>query len=126
MQLHNASEIRPHSWLSQLGKTADGLRPAYLKLAITHGTDMSSCRELAGYPDLQILMLANNELRDLSHLSYLPNLIHLDVANNKLTEMRRCRRIPDEVQSGRKLKQQWTHLGSERCDHMNGTGSPEL
>jgi len=75
------------SGLSQLGKTADGLRPAYLKLAITHGTDMSSCRELAGYPDLQILMLANNELRDLSHLSYLPNLIHLDVANNKLTEV---------------------------------------
>jgi Leucine-rich repeat (LRR) protein len=73
--------------LSQLGKTADGLRTAYLRLEITQGTDMQTAAQLSAFPDLQILVLSNNELKDLSHLSYLPDLIHLDVSNNKLVEV---------------------------------------
>jgi len=48
---------------------------------------MHTTADLAGFPDLQVLVLANNELMDLSHLSQLPNLIHLDVSNNKLTDV---------------------------------------
>lgn len=70
--------------LSGLGKTADGLRPAFLRLEIS-GTDMSSTADLAAYRDLQTLVLPNNELQDLSHLQHLHSLTHLDVTGNKLS-----------------------------------------
>ncbi|KAL6759074.1 hypothetical protein V8C86DRAFT_2581696, partial [Haematococcus lacustris] len=72
--------------LSQLGKTADGLRPAYLQLEVS-GTDMSDASALVSYSDLQTLLLTHNELRDLSHLSCLPSLTHLDVSHNQLDQV---------------------------------------
>ncbi len=50
--------------LSHLGKTADGLRPAYLKLQV-EGTSMSSADPLAGYIHIQTLLLRGNELTNL-------------------------------------------------------------
>lgn len=72
--------------LSQLGKTADGLRPAYLQLEVS-GTDMSDASALVSYSDLQTLLLTHNELRDLSHLGRLPSLTHLDVSHNQLDQV---------------------------------------
>lgn len=75
--------------LTQLGKTADGLRQAYLRLELT-GTDMSHCGDLSGHVHLQTLVLKSNELKDLRALSSLRSLTHLDVSENKLTQVPAC------------------------------------
>lgn len=78
--------LQIQSCLSQLGKTADGLRPAYLRVQIV-GTDMKTTEELVSHKDLQVLVLQNNELTTLQHLTQLPNLTNIDVSGNKLTDV---------------------------------------
>lgn len=72
--------------LSQLGRTADGLSPAYLTLQVD-GTSMSSANDLAFYEHLQVLLARDNELADLKALGQLASLTHLDVSGNKLTNV---------------------------------------
>ncbi len=79
--------VQLHNGLSQLGKTADGLRSAYLRLEV-RGTSMANVDELVGLPDLQTLVLPDNDLVDLSKLQHLPSLTSLDVQGNQLTQVR--------------------------------------
>lgn len=101
--------------LSQLGKTADGLRPAYLRLDIS-GTDMRTTEEISNYRDLQTLVLPGNDLADLSHLSRLQSLTHLDVSGNKLAQVR----------SGRGWRVgllAWSAMRNSWCTHCSSTMS---
>ena len=72
--------------LSQLGRTADGLRPAYLKLQVD-GTDMATADLVEDYMHLQTLLLRNNELTSLKALGRLDSLTHLDVSGNRLRDV---------------------------------------
>jgi len=81
-----ACTAKVRAGLSQLGRTADGLRPAYLKLQVD-GTSMATADELACYEHLQVVLARDNELVDLRALGNLQSLTHLDVAGNKLTNV---------------------------------------
>eukprot|EP00798_Chlamydomonas_sp_ICE-L_P019466 gene19466-26127_t len=72
--------------LSQLGRTSDGMRPAFLTLQI-EGTDMSSTDAVAPFTHLQVLKLKRNELTDIKALRSLQSLAEIDVAQNKLTQV---------------------------------------
>lgn len=72
--------------LSQLGKTADGLKPAYLTVTIT-GTDLANTDPLITYPHLQTVVLNDNRLTDIQSLGSLRSLTYVDVSKNKLTQV---------------------------------------
>lgn len=72
--------------LSQLGRTADGLKPAYLALTLS-GTDLGTAEPIAAFPHLQTLCLPDNRLTDIRTLGALRHLTHLDVSGNKLTQV---------------------------------------
>ena len=72
--------------LSQLGKTADGLRCAYLKLALSR-MNLDDISALVKYNELQTLDLSHNRLKELSVLSELPFLLYLNVSHNKITRL---------------------------------------
>ncbi|GLC73170.1 hypothetical protein PLESTF_001343000 [Pleodorina starrii] len=80
--------------LSQLGRTADGLKPAYLTLTLT-GTDLATADPLAALQHLQSLHLADNRLVEIRGLGALRNLTHVDVSGNKLTQVLDLRLGPD-------------------------------
>lgn len=103
--------------LSQLGKTANGLSTAFLRLDI-NGTSMRTVEALAQFKDLQVLNLAGNELRELSHLSQLPNLVELDVQDNQLVDVSGdrgrcgplCLQATRRQQHKRRQEQKWRQL----------------
>ncbi|MEW5300249.1 MAG: hypothetical protein WDW36_003191 [Sanguina aurantia] len=72
--------------LSQLGRTADGLRPAFLTLRVS-GTDLATTDPLASFPHLQALLLSDNALTSVRSLGALHSLTLLDVSHNKLTQV---------------------------------------
>lgn len=72
--------------LSQLGKTADGNKTAYLRLDLS-GSDLSDTQPLAKYVHLQTISIPNNEIRTLFPLGKISNLTNLDVSHNKLTDV---------------------------------------
>ncbi|KAG2425801.1 hypothetical protein HXX76_013426 [Chlamydomonas incerta] len=80
--------------LSQLGRTADGLKPAYLTLSLT-GTDLGNADVLGAFPHLQSLVLRDNRLVDLRGLAALRHLTAVDVSGNKLTQVLDLRLPPD-------------------------------
>ncbi|KAG2447532.1 hypothetical protein HYH02_007456 [Chlamydomonas schloesseri] len=86
------------SGLSQLGRTADGLKPAYLTLSLT-GTDLANVDVLAAFPHLQSLVLRDNRLVELRGLAALRNLTSVDVSGNKLTQVLDLR-LPSDGASG--------------------------
>jgi len=71
--------------LSDLGRTGDGTKIAYLTLTLS-GYGLEDISLLCSYPHLQRLNLASNNLTDVSlrPLSGLPYLVHLNVSYNKL------------------------------------------
>ncbi|EFJ49288.1 hypothetical protein VOLCADRAFT_90064 [Volvox carteri f. nagariensis] len=71
--------------LSQLGRTADGLKPAYLTLTL-NGTDLATADPVAAFQHLQSLHLRDNRLTEIRALGSLRNLTHVDVSGNKLTQ----------------------------------------
>mmetsp|Transcript_11788 Transcript_11788/g.14014 ORF Transcript_11788/g.14014 Transcript_11788/m.14014 type:complete len:615 (-) Transcript_11788:555-2399(-) len=71
--------------LSHLGKTADGIRQAYLKVEIS-GTGMVDAHLLTKHPQLQKVVLKGNYLKDIKSLGKLPHLIHLDVSKNRIDD----------------------------------------
>ena len=73
--------------LSQLGRTADGLLPAFLT-ATVRGTDLGNAAPLAAFPHLQTVQLPDNRITDLRGLSDLTCLTHVDASGNKLTQVR--------------------------------------
>ena len=86
MTLRNTLYLQVRAGLTQLGRTADGMRPAYLTLKV-EGTSMTSTEEIASYSHLQVLRLRGNELTDVESLRDLRSLIELDVSANKLTQV---------------------------------------
>ena len=72
--------------MTQLGRTADGMRSAYLTLKV-EGTSMTSTDVITSYSHLQVLRLRGNELTDVESLRDLRSLIELDVSANKLTQV---------------------------------------
>ncbi|MEW5311362.1 MAG: hypothetical protein WDW38_003083 [Sanguina aurantia] len=72
--------------LSQLGRTADGLRPAFLTLRIS-GTDLATTDPLTSFPHLQAVLLSDNVLTSVRSLGALHSLTLLDVSHNKLTQV---------------------------------------
>lgn len=86
MRLRVLTRPQVSSGLSQLGKTADGLRTAYLRLTIT-GTSLTNTEPAVGFPDLQSLVLTGNDITDLSSLEKLPHLTSVDVSHNKIEQV---------------------------------------
>eukprot|EP00198_Chlamydomonas_reinhardtii_P000504 XP_001689839.1 flagellar associated protein [Chlamydomonas reinhardtii] len=84
--------------LSQLGRTADGLKPAYLTLSLT-GTDLANADVLGAFPHLQTLVLRDNRLVELRGLAALRHLTAVDVSGNKLTQVLDLR-LPADGASG--------------------------
>ncbi|GLI64974.1 hypothetical protein VaNZ11_008382 [Volvox africanus] len=80
--------------LSQLGRTADGLKPAYLTLTLS-GTDLANAEPLATFQHLQSLHLRDNRLVEIRTLGTLKNLTYVDVSGNKLTQVLDLRLGPD-------------------------------
>ncbi|KAG2493820.1 hypothetical protein HYH03_008038 [Edaphochlamys debaryana] len=72
--------------LSQLGRTADGLKPAYLAVRL-EGTDLGTADPLSSLPHLQSVTLVDNRLTEIRALGALRNLTHIDVSGNKLTQV---------------------------------------
>lgn len=79
--------------LSQLGRTADGLLPAFLT-ATVRGTDLGNAAPLAAYPHLQSVQLPDNRITDLRGLANLQHLTHVDASGNKLTQVLDLRPAP--------------------------------
>lgn len=78
--------------LSQLGRTADGLRPAFLTLRIS-GTDLATTDPLTTFPHLQAVLLSDNALTSVRSLGALHSLTLLDVSHNKLTQVGRLWKV---------------------------------
>ncbi|KNC49738.1 leucine-rich repeats and guanylate kinase domain containing [Thecamonas trahens ATCC 50062] len=72
--------------LSQLGRTADGTRVAYLALHAP-SLGVTSAKVLSEYPHLEELDLHDNALVDLAPLSPLAALLTLDVSGNGLANL---------------------------------------
>jgi hypothetical protein len=81
--------------LSQLGRTADGLRSAYLRLDVS-GTSLTSPDVIvATHTELQTVNLRDNELSSIASLCGLPHLTSLDVSGNCLAQV--CVRVCDSA-----------------------------
>ncbi|KAJ3038829.1 hypothetical protein HK097_003029, partial [Rhizophlyctis rosea] len=72
--------------LSQLGRSPDGLKMVYLRLALPNA-GITNIKSLENYKYIQTLDLSGNNLTDSisTPLSHLRHLVHLDLSNNKLT-----------------------------------------
>ncbi|KAK3250534.1 hypothetical protein CYMTET_40093 [Cymbomonas tetramitiformis] len=73
------------SCLSHLGKTADGLRQAYLTME-THGTGLISTDVFTKYPQLQTIDISSNCVEDMKSLGKIPYLTSLNACKNRLKE----------------------------------------
>ena len=71
--------MQVRSGFSDLGRTADGIRQAYLTFTLqnTTATDMSMVDKGV---HLQRLEVSANELRDISHLRGKASLVYLNIA----------------------------------------------
>eukprot|EP00201_Polytomella_parva_P019258 CAMPEP_0175056620 /NCGR_PEP_ID=MMETSP0052_2-20121109/10781_1 /TAXON_ID=51329 ORGANISM="Polytomella parva, Strain SAG 63-3" /NCGR_SAMPLE_ID=MMETSP0052_2 /ASSEMBLY_ACC=CAM_ASM_000194 /LENGTH=457 /DNA_ID=CAMNT_0016321685 /DNA_START=44 /DNA_END=1413 /DNA_ORIENTATION=- len=72
--------------LSQLGRSADGLNPAYLRLDVV-GTDLENTVVFSNLSQIQTAILSDNRLQDIRTLGALANLTHVDVSGNQLSQV---------------------------------------
>lgn len=70
--------------LTQLGRTADGLSHAFIRLHISE-KELTDVKTISTYRHLRFVDLSKNNLPSLQALSSLENIIHLNVESNRLT-----------------------------------------
>jgi hypothetical protein len=69
--------------LTQLGRTADGLSHAFIRLQVSE-KELTDVKPISTYRHLRFIDFSKNNLTSLQSLSTLENVIHLNVESNRI------------------------------------------